>query len=128
VGTRLALFERFRSLLYAVQSLFYFVAGIYERKLEILRGNYRVLSQWIRDEPMIKWVPPKAGSIAFFRYNLNIPSKDLCLRLVREKGTLLTPGWCFDMEGFLRIGYGCKTKILETGLPRIKDFINSFEK
>lgn len=104
------------------------VDRIYERNLKILRRNYRVLSQWIRDEPLIKWVPPKAGSIAFFRYNLNISSKDLCLRLVREKGTLLTPGSCFDMEGFLRIGYGCKTKILETGLLRVKDYLKEFKK
>ncbi len=98
---------------------------IYERNLRIIRTNHGILSHWIEDEPLIKWVPPRAGSIAFFRYNLDIPSKDLCLGLIREKGTLLTPGWCFDMEGFLRIGYGCKTKILEAGLSRIKGFLNS---
>jgi len=101
------------------------VDRIYERNLKIIRINHQILSQWIEDEPLIEWVPPRAGSVAFFRYNLKIPSKDLCLRLIREKSTLLTPGWCFDMEGYLRIGYGCKTQILEAGLSRIRDFLNS---
>jgi len=101
------------------------VDRIYERNLKIIRTNHRILSQWIKDEPLIDWIPPRAGSVGFFRYNLKIPSKDLCLRLIQEKSTLLTPGWCFDMEGFLRIGYGCKAEILNAGLSRIKDFFNS---
>jgi len=104
------------------------VNRIFERNLKIIRTNHRILSQWIKDEPLIGWVPPRAGSVAFLRYNLKIPSKDLCLRLIREKGTLLTPGWCFDMEGFLRIGYGCKTETLEAGLSRIKDFLNFYRR
>jgi aspartate/methionine/tyrosine aminotransferase len=101
------------------------VDRIYERNLKIIRTNHRILSEWVEDEPLIEWLPPRAGSVAYFKYNLKIPSRDLCLRLIEEKGTLLTPGWCFGMEGFLRIGYGCKTHTLETGLSRIKDFLNS---
>jgi aspartate/methionine/tyrosine aminotransferase len=98
---------------------------IYERNLEIIRTNHRVLSQWIKDEPLIDWVPPKAGSIAFLRYNLTIRSKDLGLRLIRDKKMLLVPGYCFGMEGYLRMGYGCKTEILEEGLSRFEAFLNS---
>ena len=98
---------------------------IYERNLENIRTNHRILSQWIKDEPLIDWVPSKAGSIAFLRYNLAIPSKDLCLRLIRDKKMLLVPGYCFGIEGYLRMGYGCKTEILEEGLSRFKAFLNS---
>jgi aspartate/methionine/tyrosine aminotransferase len=102
------------------------VNQIYERSLKIIRANYKILSQWIEDEPLIDWVPPRAGSIAFLRYNLKMPSEDLCLRLIREKGTLLVPGSCFGMEGYLRIGYGCKTEVLKEGLSRFKGFLNSY--
>lgn len=98
---------------------------IYQRNLRIIRTNHQILSEWIKDEPLVEWVPPRAGSVAFVKYNLRIPSKDLCLRLIREKGTLLTPGWCFDMEGYVRIGYGSKTQTFKTGLSRIKDFFSS---
>lgn len=104
------------------------VDKIYKRNLQIIRTNYRILSQWIEDEPLISWVPPKAGSIAFPRYNLKMPSETLCLRLIKEKGTLLVPGSCFGMEGYLRISYGCKTETLKEGLLRFKDFLNSYRK
>ncbi len=99
---------------------------IYKRNLKIIRTNHRILSSWIKDEPLIDWIPPRAGSVAFLRHNLKISSEDLCLRLIQEKGTFLVPGSCFEMEGFVRIGYGCKTKILQEGLSRFKDFLNSY--
>jgi aspartate/methionine/tyrosine aminotransferase len=104
------------------------VDKIYKRNLQIIRTNYKILSQWIENEPLISWVPPKAGSIAFPRYNLKMPSETLCIRLIKEKGTLLVPGSCFGMEGYLRISYGCKTETLKEGLLRFKDFLNSYGK
>ncbi len=101
------------------------VDRIYKRNLKIIRTNHRILSQWIKDEPLIDWVPPRAGSVAFLKYNLNIPSKDFCLRLIQDKGTFLVPGYCFEMEGFLRMGYGCKTEILKEGLSRFKAFLKT---
>lgn len=104
------------------------VDKIYKRNLQIIRTNYKILYQWIENEPLISWVPPKAGSIAFPRYNLKMPSETLCIRLIKEKGTLLVPGSCFGMEGYLRISYGCKTETLKEGLLRFKDFLNSYGK
>jgi aspartate/methionine/tyrosine aminotransferase len=51
---------------------------------------------------------------------------DLCLRLIQDKGMFLVPSYCFEMEGFLRIGYGCKTEILKEGLSRFKAFLNTY--
>jgi aspartate/methionine/tyrosine aminotransferase len=99
---------------------------IYERNLKIIRANYQILSQWVKDEPLIDWVPPRAGSIAFLRYNFKASSEDLCLHFLREKGTLLVPGSCFGMEGYLRIGFGCKTETLREGLSRFRDFLNFY--
>jgi len=98
---------------------------ILNRNLKIIRTNHAVLSHWIENEPLTDWVPPKAGSIGFLKYHRKIPSRDFCLQLLKEKGTLLVPGSCFGTEQFLRIGYGCKTEILEEGLRRLQDFLNS---
>ena len=102
------------------------VDRIYKRNLKIIRTNHRILSRWIKDEPLIEWVPPRAGSIGFLHYDLDIPSEELCLHLIQEKGTFLVPGSCFEMEGYLRIGYGCKTEILQAGLSRFKDFLSFY--
>ncbi|MHA2295397.1 MAG: aminotransferase class I/II-fold pyridoxal phosphate-dependent enzyme [Candidatus Hodarchaeales archaeon] len=101
------------------------VDKIIKRNLEIVRTNHQILSKWVEEEPLIDWVPPRAGSIAFLQYNLDILSEDLCVRLIDEKGTMLVPGSCFEMEGFLRIGYGCKTETLKEGLSRFKEFLNA---
>jgi aspartate/methionine/tyrosine aminotransferase len=98
---------------------------IYQRNLNIIRTNHRILSRWIDDEPLIDWVPSRAGSIAFLRHDLKMSSEDICLRLIRSKGTLIVPGSCFEMETYLRVGYGCKTEVLNTGLSRFKDFLDS---
>lgn len=98
---------------------------IYERNLSIIRTNHFILSRWIDDEPLIDWVPSRAGSIGFLKHSLKMSSKEICMRLIRNKGTLLVPGSCFEMDKYLRIGYGCKTEVLKVGLSRFKDFLNS---
>ncbi|KON30680.1 aminotransferase [miscellaneous Crenarchaeota group-15 archaeon DG-45] len=98
---------------------------IMERNLGVLRRNHRLLSAWVEGEPLIDWVPPRAGSIAFLRQRLGMTSEELCLRLLEERGTLLVPGSCFEMEGYLRIGYGCRTEVLREGLSRFKDFLDA---
>jgi len=99
---------------------------IYERNLKIIRANHKILSEWIENEALIDWVPSRAGSTAFLKYNINMPSKELCLRLIKEKGTFLVPGSCFDMEWYLRIGYGCKAEVLKEGLSRFKEFLQLY--
>ncbi len=99
---------------------------IYERNLKILRSNHEILTHWVENENLIDWVPPKAGSVAFLKYKMDVPSKELCLRLIRKKRTLLVPGSCFEMEGYLRIGYGCRTQTLIEGLLRLKQILNSY--
>lgn len=98
---------------------------IFNRNNAIIRANHRILSNWVDSEPLIQWVPPRAGSVAFLKHNLEMTSRELCLGLVKNRGTLLVPGSCFEMEKYLRIGYGCKTEILKQGLSRFKGFLNS---
>ena len=98
---------------------------IFDRSLRIIRSNHELVSHWIDDEPRIRWIPPKAGSSGFLRYDINMSSKELCLQLLKEKSVLLVPGYCFGMESYLRIGYGCGTRTLTAGLSKFKDFLHS---
>ena len=99
---------------------------ILERNLEIVRRNHGILSEWVDAEPLIDWVPARAGTVGFLRQELGISSEELCKRLLQEKDVLLVPGTCFDMDGFLRIGFGNDTGVLKEGLSRFKEFINGF--
>ncbi len=100
------------------------VERITKRNAEIVRRNYEVLSDWVEGEPLIDWVPPRGGTVAFLRYDLEIASDELCRRLIDEESTLLVPGSCFETEGFVRIGWGGDTEKLVAGLSRFQGFLH----
>jgi aspartate/methionine/tyrosine aminotransferase len=102
------------------------VDKILRRNMDIINKNYRILSNWVDDEPLIDWVPPRAGTVAFLRQNTGVSSEELCKRLIEEKDVLLVPGTCFGMEGFLRIGFGNNTVVLREGLSRFKEMLNEY--
>jgi aspartate/methionine/tyrosine aminotransferase len=92
----------------------------------ILRTNYPVLKRWIRRRPaMLRHVAPEAGAIAFVRYALPIGSTRLIERMRDEQSVLVVPGDHFEMDGFLRIGFGCDPELLIPALERIGEVLDS---
>ena len=102
------------------------ISKIYERNLGIIRENYRFIRDWIEKEPLIDWVPPRGGSVAFLKYHINMPSEELSVKLAEEKGVFLVPAWCFEMEGYLRIGYGNDPQRIREGLKRFSEFLEKY--
>ncbi|MGQ4891546.1 MAG: aminotransferase class I/II-fold pyridoxal phosphate-dependent enzyme [Candidatus Njordarchaeia archaeon] len=100
---------------------------VYERSLNLLRRNFEILKNWVEGESLVEWVPPKGSSVAFIRYLLDIPSEELALGLKNEKGVFVVPSSCFEMEGFVRVGYGNDTEILERGLKRFSEFLDKYK-
>ena len=73
----------------------------------IVRANYPVVRRWIdKRSPRLANVAPEAGAIAFVRYRHAINSTALAERLRDERSVLVVPGDHFDMDGYLRIGFG----------------------
>ena len=98
---------------------------VLRRSRAIVRGNLAVLDAWVAREPCITYVKPRSGTTALLRYDLELRSRDLCVRLVEETGVMLTPGSALDMEGYLRIGYANRTDVLREGLSRLSHFLRS---
>ena len=96
---------------------------IFERNREILLKNREILDQWVKETEGVHYVKPVAGTTALVYYDKDIPSYDLCVRLIREKGLLFTPGECFEMEGCVRIGYAFDSKLLRQGLDKFSEFL-----
>jgi aspartate/methionine/tyrosine aminotransferase len=97
--------------------------AILARSRAITRGNLATLDAWVAEEPAISYVRPRGGTTALLRSALDIPSEALCIRLVEERGVLLTPGSAMDMEGYLRIGYANGPQILADGLAETSRFL-----
>jgi len=96
---------------------------IFDRNRKILLKNRVILDQWVNETPEVSYVKPVAGTTALVYYDKDIPSYDLCIRLIKEKGVLFTPGSSFEMEGCVRIGYAFDSKTLRDGLDKFTELI-----
>ena len=97
--------------------------AIFARNRGILNKNRAILDQWVNETPEVKYLRPVAGTTALVYYNKDIPSQELCKKLLFEKGVLFTPGECFEMEGAVRIGYAYDSKTLREGLDKFTEFL-----
>jgi hypothetical protein len=97
---------------------------ILQRTRGILRANYPVLESWLnKHADLFTCVPPRAGAIAYMRYALKANSTELVTRLIHEKSALVVPGDHFEMDHYLRIGFGSEPEYLEKGLARVGEFL-----
>ncbi len=97
---------------------------ILERTRRILQTNFPVLKAWMDAHgQMFSYLPPRAGAIAFMKYNLSINSTELVERILHEKSVLIVPGDHFGMDRYLRIGYGAEPDYLRAGLDLIHEVL-----
>ncbi len=97
-----------------------------ERTRSICRHNYPLLRRWMDEHgSMFRLVEPRAGAIAYARYDLPINSTSLIQRLLHEKSVLVVPGDHFGMDRYLRIGYGPPPDYLQQALNQIHEMLES---
>jgi aspartate/methionine/tyrosine aminotransferase len=102
---------------------------ILKRTREILSHHYMILESWLKSQDdTVAFVPPKAGAITFVRYTLPLNSTELALKIIREKSVFLAPGDLFDMDHFLRIGFGVEEQALRAALARVEGVLQSLKK
>jgi hypothetical protein len=81
-----------------------------------------MLTDWVdRHRRCLSSIPPKAGAIAFVKYSLKINSTEPAERPLKEKSTLVVPGEHFQIDHYLRLGYGNTQDNLRGGLSRVGD-------
>jgi len=92
----------------------------------IIRTNYPVVRKWIEKRaPLLSHIPPEAGAIAFVRYRHPINSTDLVTSLRDGQSVLVVPGDHFEMDGYLRVGFGSDPVHLAGSLDRIGEMLDS---
>ena len=99
------------------------VDKIIERNRAIVLKNRHILDDWVNATPEVYYQRPVAGTTALVYYKKDMTSRELCDRLMKEKGVLFTPGECFEMEGAVRIGYCFDSKVLQKGLDLFTEFL-----
>lgn len=99
-------------------------ARLLDRTRRILRRQYPIVRAWLdRHGDQVDHIPPEAGAIAFVRYRHAVNSSELAERLRTSRSVLIVPGDHFQMDGYLRIGYGGDPHQLQVGLARLDEVL-----
>jgi len=102
---------------------------IRQRTQSILKSNFPILESWLKEKNgLFEFVPPQAGAIVFVGYNLEINSTELVNKLIHEKSVLVVPGDHFEMDHYLRLGFGEKEKKLLEALELIGETLDEVKK
>ena len=92
----------------------------------MIRANYPLVRKWIgRRAQALSHVPPQAGAIVFMRYTYAINSTALTDKLREEQSVLIVPGDHFNMDGYLRIGFGSDPAHLVSSLERVGETLDT---
>jgi len=100
-----------------------------ERTRNICRANFPLFRSWMESQgSLFRMIEPKAGAIAYVRYDLPANSTMIVQRLLREKSVLVVPGDHFGMDSYLRIGYGPPPDYLRKGLERVREVVEDLKR
>jgi aspartate/methionine/tyrosine aminotransferase len=95
-----------------------------ERTRNICRKNFPLFRSWMEGHgSLFRMVEPRAGAIAYVRYDLSVNSSVLTERLLQEKSVLVVPGDHFGMDRYLRIGYGPPPEYLQQALDLAQEVL-----
>ncbi len=96
------------------------------RARNYIRNGYPVLESWMASQGgLFSWTPPQASAVAFIRYDLDINSTELMLKLIREASVFVGAGDSFGMDHHLRVAFGQERAVLEDAFARIQRCLES---
>lgn len=97
---------------------------ILERTRKIIRANFSILDSWMdKQEGLFQCTPPRAGAIAFPRYNLDINATELGHKIREEKSVLIQPGDQFEVDFHIRFGLGEDAEFFITALDLVGEVL-----
>lgn len=99
---------------------------IIKRARDYIRKGFPILKDWMEAQPgNLQCVAPEAAAIAWIRYDLDINSSDLAMRLIKSNpSAMIVPGDHFGLDGFMRISFGLEKEYLMGGLDVISGLLH----
>ena len=80
-------------------------------------SNFQVLNKWMEaNQDIVEWVRPNGGVMCFPKYRVDMPSVELCQKLLNDHGVMVNPGEYFNLDGHIRLGFACSEEVLTSGL------------
>lgn len=99
---------------------------ILQRARSYVRKGFRFMEDWMNEQVInMSCAPPQAAAIAWIKYEHEINSTDLAMKLVHANpSVLIVPGDHFGIDHYLRISFGLEEEYLKKGLEAITQVIN----
>ena len=98
---------------------------ILDRTQKLLTGNLDLAMGWVEANDHLRTIRPRGGAYLMLAYDQDLNSSDLAEKLRVDHSVLVVPGDHFGMDGWIRVGFGEDTEVLEAGLSRIQDCLDS---
>jgi aspartate/methionine/tyrosine aminotransferase len=97
---------------------------VLDRSKQLLIRNLSIVQLWVAENAdWVSFIPPKAGGMAFIKYNIDVNSTELVHELRQALSVFLLPGDVYGMDGYFRVGIGAPAEKLQTGLASIAAYI-----
>jgi len=94
------------------------------RNLSLIMSNLTLLDQFFEKTPIMDWIRPQAGPVAFPKLTKNSSSERFCTHLVDKAGVLLLPSSAFMYrDNHFRIGFGRKN--MPEALSQLETYIEN---
>lgn len=94
------------------------------RNRRLLSRNLGSLLAWIDSHrDVFTCVPPRAGAMAFLKYDLPISSEEFGRKLREKQSVFVVAGSWFGIEGYLRLGIGLEPHAFDAALAGIDSFL-----
>ncbi|MDD9895869.1 MAG: aminotransferase class I/II-fold pyridoxal phosphate-dependent enzyme [Gammaproteobacteria bacterium] len=91
------------------------------RARNYIRNGFPVLQEWMdAQQGLFSYTAPQASAVSFIKYNLDINSTELMLKLIKEASVFIGAGDSFGMDHHMRIAFGQEQELLEEAFTRIQ--------
>jgi aspartate/methionine/tyrosine aminotransferase len=102
---------------------------IIARTRQIIRANLSIFESWVHGQGgLLRFVPPKAGAIAFACYSLHMNATELAHKIRVAKNVLIQPGDQFGLDRYIRFGLGEEKEYFIRALDRVADGLAELKK
>lgn len=93
-------------------------------RLAQAKANRERVNGWVKQSNVVlDWWQPDGGVCGLVELPPGVNDFNFCRHLLKKTAVLLVPGRCFDMPGYVRLGFGGNEKKLTAGLNRIEQFL-----
>ena len=97
---------------------------ILQKNKAYIEQNKHIFTTWEQTQSHYHLIMPKAGTVGFLSYDMDISSTDLAKRLLDEEGIFFVTGSCFGFDHHVRFGLGQDSHLLEKGLQKLSVWTN----